>query len=367
MADYYKQREINNNKKLKNILIELPLFCFDFFIGIESTTSILTRLNYAYDLRVFFDYLINNIEKFKGVRLKSFSVNMLEQITSTDIEHFLYYVTNYDNGDKNITNHERGKARKLSTIRSFLRYYFNKNEISANVATKITMPKIHDKEIVRLEVDEVVKILNEAESGEHLTDREKAYNKLTRKRDVAILTLFLGTGIRISELVGLNISDFNFSNNSFTVTRKGGNRTILYFSEEVANAIAEYLAEREEEAENLKKELKNAIENDVNKSKKDTDALFLSLQKDRLSIRGVQNIVKKYSKIASPLKNITPHKLRSTYGTTLYKETQDIYIVADVLGHKDVNTTRKHYAAISDDLRRNVANKVKLRDEKEDK
>ena len=90
---------------------------------------------------------------------------------------------------------------------------------------------------------------------------------------------------------------------------------------------------------------------------------FVSLQKKRISTRAVQNIVKKYAQIAVPLKNITPHKLRSTYGTNLYRETGDIYLVADVLGHKDVNTTRKHYAQIEDDRRRMAAKYVHLREE----
>ena len=134
--------------------------------------------------------------------------------------------------------------------------------------------------------------------------------------------------------------------NSFKVIRKGGNQAILYFSEEVADALAQYLAYKEED--------KNTPENE--------HALFLSIKMHRISIRAVENLVKKYSRIVSPLKKISPHKLRSTYGTQLYRETKDIYVVADVLGHKDVNTTRKHYAAISEDIRRNVADKVKLRE-----
>lgn len=136
----------------------------------------------------------------------------------------------------------------------------------------------------------------------------------------------------------------DFSNNSFIVTRKGGNQAILYFSEEVGDALAAYLAQKEEDPN---------IPNGEN-------ALFLSLQYRRITVRAVENLVKKYAKIVTPLKKITPHKLRSTYGTALYRETGDIYIVADVLGHKDVNTTRKHYAAITEDKRRSVANKVKL-------
>ena len=165
-------------------------------------------------------------------------------------------------------------------------------------------------------------------------------------RDTAILTLFLGTGIRISELVGLNDESIDFSNNSFVVTRKGGNKAILYFSEEVGDALAAYLAQKEEDPQ----------------IPADEHALFLSMQYRRITVRAVENLVKKYAKIVTPLKKITPHKLRSTYGTALYRETGDIYIVADVLGHRDVNTTRKHYAAITEDHRRSVAGAVRLHD-----
>ena len=91
-------------------------------------------------------------------------------------------------------------------------------------------------------------------------------------------------------------------------------------------------------------------------------ALFLSSQRKRISVRTVENLVKKYSQSAVPLKHITPHKLRSTFGTALYQETSDIYLVADVLGHTDVNTTRKHYADIDDERKRMARNKVQLRE-----
>lgn len=351
MDDYYKKREIENYRKLNNILSnDLPLFCYDYFTGISNTTSILTRLNYAYDLRVFFDYLLNNCQAFNQLSLKTLTERSLETITVTDIERFLNYVSYYQTDNSLNMNHEKGKARKLATIRSFYKYFFNKGSIDSNIAAKVSMPKIHEKEIIRLEIDEVVKILNAAESGEELSGRQKAFNKRTKLRDVAILTLFLGTGIRISELVGLNLNDINFEVNCFTVTRKGGNKTILYFSDEVSSALKQYY------------EVRIIMSNNSKKSIIDTNALFLSLQMRRISVRAVQNLVKKYAKIAAPNKNISPHKLRSTYGTNLYRETQDIYIVADVLGHKDVNTTKKHYAAISDSLRRKASKVIKLRD-----
>ena len=91
------------------------------------------------------------------------------------------------------------------------------------------------------------------------------------------------------------------------------------------------------------------------------EALFLSSQMKRMSVRTVENMVKKYTQTVTTSKNITPHKLRSTYGTALYQETGDIYLVADVLGHSDVNTTRKHYAALEDEQRRRARNAVHLR------
>ena len=157
--------------------------------------------------------------------------------------------------------------------------------------------------------------------------------------------LFLGTGIRISELVGLNNNDLNFNDNSFIVTRKGGSKSILFFDEDVSVALQRYLDYKEQ--------------SDLHEAA--GGALFLSSHKSRITVRAVENLVHKYAKIVSPLKKISPHKLRSTYGTQLYQATGDIYVVADVLGHKDVNTTRKHYAAMSEDMRRSGVGKVKLR------
>ena len=176
--------------------------------------------------------------------------------------------------------------------------------------------------------------------------RTGKFNEKTRVRDLALVTLLLGTGIRVSECVGLDLSDIDFSNNGLRIHRKGGYETIIYFGEEVEKALKDYLELREEIT---------PIEGHEN-------ALFLSLQNRRITVRAVENLVKKYARTVTTLKKITPHKLRSTYGTALYEETGDIYLVADVLGHKDVNTTRKHYAATNDANRRMAARKVKLRD-----
>ena len=225
--------------------------------------------------------------------------------------------------------------------------------LTANVPSKVSMPKIHEKEIIRLDcndkVDEINDMLYVVETGYGLNKRQSAYHNQTKVRDSAIITLFLGTGIRISELVGLNVDDIDLKTNSFVVTRKGGNRAVLYFNNDVNMAIGAYLEQR---AEN------ESISNDE-------PALFLSLQNKRISTRTVQDLVKKYAKIVSPLKKITPHKLRSTFGTTLYRQTGDIYVVADCLGHKDVNTTKKHYAAITEDIRKKASTNFSLTNKKD--
>ena len=211
---------------------------------------------------------------------------------------------------------------------------------------RVQLPKLHTKEIIRLDIDEVAMMIDEAENGEGLSDRQKAYHEKTKVRDVALLSLLLGTGIRVSECVGLNISDVDFKNNGILIHRKGGKEVTIYFSDEVKEALQNYCDERVLILEESGHE----------------GAFFLSMQNKRMSVRSVENLVKKYARIISPLKKITPHKLRSTYGTNLYKETGDIYLVADVLGHSDVNTTKKHYAAIEDDRRKSARNAVKLRE-----
>ncbi len=233
-------------------------------------------------------------------------------------------------------------------MRSLFRYFYKKQKIKTNVSTLIDMPKLHEKVITRLEVDEVAKLLDEVESGEHLTKKQKDYHKKTKVRDLALLTLLLGTGIRVSECVGLDIKDVDFDISGIHITRKGGKEVIIYFGDEVRETLLDYVEQREK----------------IIAATGSEDALFLSLQNKRLSTRSIQNLVKKYSRLVTTLKNISPHKLRSTYGTTLYRETGDIYLVADVLGHKDVNTTKRHYAQLEDSRRRSAAKVVKLREKR---
>lgn len=343
---YHEKINIENELKLRELLAALPHFCKDFFIGIEPTTSSRTRIAYAYDLGIFFEYMHENNPFCKKKDITEFPIELLDEIKAQDIEEYLSWLKYYVKDDVEHTNNERGISRKLACLRSFYHFFFRTERISTNPAELVKMPKLHEKNIVRLDVDEVASLLDEVESGENLTARQKAYHAQTKKRDLAMLTLMLGTGIRVSECVGLDLADVDFKNNGIKIHRKGGYESVVYFGEEVEQALIEYIKERET----------------IIPAAGSTNALFLSMQKKRMSVRSVENLVKKYAKLVTSIKNITPHKLRSTYGTNLYQESGDIYLVADVLGHKDVNTTRKHYAAQEDERRRQAARMVRLRE-----
>lgn len=357
--DYRKRSDEKRTEQIRQIARELPGACGDFLRAISTTTTSLTRLAYAYDLRIFFTFLANEVPRFSRTEIYEITDEQIGSISQRDLEQFVEYLTIYykmENQDaetskgpetKVIRNNELGIMRKMSSLRSFFEYLFRSKRILSNITTLVPLPKLHAKPILRLEMDEVKRMLSAVQSGEALTPRQLSYQKLTRDRDFAIISLFLGTGIRVSECVGINIDDIDFTQNAFLVTRKGGNQVMLYFPDEVAEALAIYMAARE------------SIEPLPGHEK----AFFLSLQRRRITQRAVQNLVKKYAMIAAPLKKrISPHKLRSTFGTNLYHETGDIYLVADVLGHADVNTTRKHYAAMTEARRKEAALHVKLPD-----
>ena len=345
---YREHTDTENILKLRQVLSTLPAFCKDYFRAIDSTTTTKTRISYAYDIRIFFQFLLDENPVFKNYAMTDFSVAVLDQIKAVDLEEYMEYLKVYQNGDKTETNGERGLKRKISALRSFYAYYYKREMIHSNPTVLIDVPKIHDKSIIRLDTDEVALLLDYIEHcGDSLTGQKRVYYEKTKERDLAIVTLLLGTGIRVSECVGLDIEDVDFKNNGIKVTRKGGNEMVVYFGEEVEKALKRYLEIRE----------------GITPLAGHEHALFYSAQRKRMGVQAVENMVKKYSRQITTTKKITPHKLRSTYGTALYQETGDIYLVADVLGHKDVNTTKKHYAALDDARRRQAATAVRLRED----
>ena len=347
---FHEQTDIENTLKLREVLKTLPDFSRDFFRGISSTTSASTRIKYAFDIRIFFQFLCEENSLFRGLSPRDIKIDVLDQITAMDLEEYMEYLKAYKQPDSDnlITNGEKGIKRKMSALRAFYAYFYKRELIKTNPTLLIDMPKLHQKEIIRLDAGEVASLLDYIENaGDKLSGHQKAYYEKTKIRDLALITLLLGTGIRVSECVGLDLNDVDFRNGCVHVIRKGGNEMMVYFGDEVEKALLDYIEQRE----------------NMNPSEGYENALFLSSQNRRISVKAVENLVKKYSRAVTGSKKITPHKLRSTYGTQLYEETGDIYLVADVLGHKDVNTTKRHYAAMSEARRRSAANAVKLRED----
>ena len=343
---YHEQQTAQHILKLREMQKSLPAFVSGFFRAISDLTASHTKVAYAYDLRIFFTFLSE--ELFDGKQATDITEQDMAQVTSDHIEEFMQYLTYYfseKEPDEAKQNAALGKSRKLAAVRGLFKHLYKKKILPANPAELVDFPKINKKIITTLDVDEIAMLLDEVDSGEKLTPRQKMFHEQTKIRDAAIITLLLGTGMRVSECVGLDISDLDVKVNGLRVTRKGGDEMVLYFGDEVSDALYAYLEVREK----------------ITPIAGHENALFISMKNRRITDRAIQNMVKKYAQLITKLKNISPHKLRSTYGTQLYAETGDIYLVASVLGHADVNTTRKHYVKMDDTYRRKAANAVKLR------
>ena len=335
---------IKNEKQIRKKLEELPSFCKDFMKGMEHTTSSGTRMAYLYDLGVFFFYIQTMTSHYPEYSIWEYPLTLLDDVSISELEDFLSYVRYYEKNGIEYANTGCGISRKLACLRSLYQYFVRKQLVTRNTASLILMPKLHEKQIVKLDEDEIFDLLDVIEFGTGLSDLQLFYHEKTKYRDLAIATVFLGTGIRVSELVGLDISDVDLKHNAIMIHRKGGSEYRVYYADDVADILATYLSVRK----------------DMECLQDSRNALFLSKVKGRISVRSVETLIAKYTKIATG-RHITPHRLRATYGTSLYKKTQDLYLVADALGHKNINTTRKHYIDIEDDRRKRAAQVMSLR------
>lgn len=343
---YHQENEMKNIELIRNICDELPSYVRQFFRAIQQSKASRTRLGYARDIKTFFEYIVECYTEKALNSPKDVSLEVLSSIDSMFIEDYMDHLQMYRKDGRIITNGKASIKRKIVSLNVFYAYYYKNNLVTGNPVAKIERPKVPDKQIVRMDAAETAQFLDTVEYGLNLTSKQQQYHEKTKTRDLALLTLMLSTGIRISECIGLDINHVDFDNLCIKIIRKGGKEAIVYFSDEAIEPLQAYIEERKK----------------INAQDGHEKALFLSSQRKRISVRTVENLVKKYSQSAVPLKHITPHKLRSTFGTALYQETSDIYLVADVLGHTDVNTTRKHYADIDDERKRMARNKVQLRE-----
>ena len=323
-------------ERTNTILDRLPDFVSRFITYISDTTSALTRENYARDIEIFFDF----IEKELEIEKAEITTDTLSKLSIDFISDYSKYLSyNMKNGTPHKVS-EVTKARRLSSIRSLYKYLYISGQIPENQLTKVRSPKLDDKKIIRLESSESANLLNTILTGKgtEASSQAQKFNAMLGLRDYTLIALLLNTGIRVSECVGLDISDIDTSTYSLRVIRKGHSEyTTLYYNDDMAALLDDYM------------DYRNSI---TGVKAGDEKALFLSNRRQRISVRSVEELVKKYSGRANILKHITPHKLRATYGTALYEATGDIRATANALGHKSIETTSRRYVETGKDARR---------------
>lgn len=355
--DYSHEHDELLLDKFEAIKKKLPRFLEKYFIA-KSDLLPSTLLNYATDLSVFFEWLKDYYDEYADISMRNLPFDTIKMLTSDDINVFIKsYLTKYEHDGKIYRNDYNGKARKLSSIKSMYKYFLTNKDIDHDPSSIVELKAPSEHEIIYLQPNEVAELLDcidygssGPEDSEKINRRRDAWHALNRTRDLAIITMLLGTGMRVSELVGLDLSDIDFEDGAIHITRKGHRRDTVYMGEEIEETLRNYingsrLSYRPDENEN---------------------ALFLSLRHKRITVRSVEVLLKKYVAAALPYRSgekISPHKMRSTFGTTLYKETGDIKLVADTLGHKNIATTQKHYAASDTEIKRSAFRNVRLRED----
>lgn len=224
---YAEQQNIKYAQKINELLKIFPEFCREYFNSLEYSKQPRTRLAYARDLKTFFEFLIAEFPQYSNYQISDFTLHDIESVTGQDISDYLRYMKVYDKDGTTVTNDERAAKRKLCSLRRFYGYYYRYELISNNPSLKVDMPKIHDKAITRLDVNEVAELLDNVENGNKLTTAQLRTHEKLKCRDLALLTLLLGTGIRVSECVGLDINDVDFDNDRIKVVRKGGSESFV--------------------------------------------------------------------------------------------------------------------------------------------
>jgi len=333
---------INYKERINYILAGFPDYVFSYFMYCDGTLdrSPKTMIGYAYDIKTFFDFMIERNPLVTAYSDITYSV--LNKLKPQDIQEYMSYLRSYEDDGKIVNNAASSRARKLSCLRSFFQYLFMYGDLKTNPAKLIETPRIRKKKQSRLDIDEVNQLIENVASGSGLTDEQLIYYKRTQYRDTAIIVLILYSGIRVSEVSNLDLGDIDRKNKTIKVIRKGGNEDTVYVSDTVINVIDAYI------------EFERKPFDDGNQ------ALFLSSRNQmdtRLTTRSIERLVRKYGQTVNATKKTTPHSLRRTFGTKLYNETGDIFLTATALGHKDAKVTMDAYTEIQES-RKDLIRKV---------
>lgn len=333
----------------QEIEMQLPSFLRGFFNYLKGNVLPMTRLAYLQDIRFFFNYLVNDTELTHCSDIKNIKLEDFKKIKAVDVNLFIDYCRQYQvETDNSVIVYENGNktlARKKSSVSVMFKQLYRDGLVDKNITDgfdPIRVPKAGEREIKALQDDEVMLMLDAVTTGNGLTKKEQEYWQKTKRRDKAILILFVTYGLRLSELQQLNISSFNFNRGEFKIYRKRGKESVMPMNKSVYEVVTEYI------------ELERASEDTLTEEHR--DALFLSLQGRRMTERQIRELVKKYTSIGMKTSReggYSPHKLRATAATSLIGRGNSIYDVAALLDHEQVTTTQL-YAAHKKNVKRNL-------------
>lgn len=346
-------------EKCLEIEKQLPDFMRDFFLYLRNGVALSTRLAYLEDVLFFCKYLVYESGLVEVKSTKEILASDFNKINAKDINRFLGdYCSRYTlkNGEKIkiMENRNRALARKKSSLSVLFKFLYRDEIIEKNITdgfNPIRLPKPQPDAIKRLEIDEVAKMLDIIENGSSFSDKEKVYWEKTKLRDKAIIVLFITYGLRVSELQQLNVSSFNFNRGDFKIYRKRGKEVLMPLNKTCEKVVKDYISYERPSDSTLDADNK--------------DALFLSLQNKRMTIRAIRNLVKKYTSLAlgtSRDNGYSPHKLRATAATSLIQQGFSIYDVQNLLDHDNVTTTQL-YAAHKKDVKREIVKNFEWLDE----
>lgn len=332
---------------------ELPKYLKGFFVYLKGNVLPMTRLAYLHDIKFFLDYLINETALTESETPAGITVAEMRKLKASDVNAYIDYCRHYTREtDKAVyvyENSSKSLARKKSSVSVMFKYLYREELLPKNITDgfdPIRVPKAGEREIKALQDDEVMIMLDAVSDGTGLTKHERAYWEKTKRRDKAILVLFLTYGLRLSELQQLNVSSFNFHRGEFKIYRKRGKESMMPINDSVREVVTDYI------------DLERPRDDELTEENK--DALFLSLQGKRMTERQIRELVKKYTSIAlhtSRDGGYSPHKLRATAATSLIGRGNSIYDVAALLDHEQVTTTQlyaRHKAGVKRDLVRDM-------------
>lgn len=339
MSKYYMEDQMKKvNAKLNADLRDMPYYVKDYLYSLAQSYEATTRYTILTDLRIFLNYLLDTNPDIDVHQIRLIPVEKVQEVTPSVLNDYIVYLEAYTGTNGFCSNSKAGIKRKLLCLDNFYSYHYRKGIFCCNPVSGIDMSRFSEHADTRcytsLSRSEYERIIDAVESGSTMSEagREK-FHAITKYRDMAIIMLLAGTGMRIPELVSMDVDDIDLEDPEtdangndvyrITVSRKSGSEDILYINQETADALQLYLDENRPAM--IKDDEPELV-----------PALFLSLRGSRINERSVQILVKKYAKVL-PGKKVSPRTFRKTREINLYAATEDEELTAELLGKKKIS------------------------------